>query len=892
VSLYLWTGADAQTIRKVFQPVISQSEVPHKVIPFPEFKDQPLTIPQIGKGDVLLACGNRAIEAMQATGFFGDKKKRTIGSQREKAFPCHGGHVLFTYDPGMANIDYARVPEMQWDAQLAIRVHNTGSTECLAVKDCEYVWVESFHELVSEIDKRHAATGKPVYMSVDTETMGTDEYAPGVRILSVSFTIDEGKSFMMYFEQGEKPIQPLPWKNPDAYDYWEGVWEQINWLLTTDKVRIEGANLKYDCRWFQRHWNIACTNFKFDTLLVGTLLDENRSNSLKLHAKIMTPLGGYECVGLGTKVLKTDLTWANAEDFKVGDELIGFDEHSSGKYRRLRKATVLSTKLIEKPCIRIGLSNGKSIVCSRDHAFLTVTKSVSRGGWHTVDHLRIGTKIRSAVPIDDVDGSFEGGWMSGFLDGEGFVSKNSYGNSDGDAGFGLGWSQKAGAVHDRACDILNRAGVTGYGIASKHGGTNKDVLTAKMAQWDALRVLMRYRPIRLLAKEPWIGMAVFADGSPSVISLEDVGMQTVVAMKTSTATFIAEGLCSHNCGMDKYDMAHLEVVPKEELGQYMGGDTDATHRVAKVMRKELLADKQLVNFYTKLLHPSSLVFEKMERTGIVVDIDYYDRLETKLEAEQERLKAKMKALCPKKLIAKYCDNFSFSRPVIIKDLFFSPTGYNLKPRMMTEKSGEPSTAHDHLMMFADVPEAAEFVKLLAELNSANKTMSTYVRGFRKHLRSDGRFHPTFMLFKGDFNNEEDSGADTGRCLVGESLILTDKGEIPIKEVVERGEKGEQFKVLTHRNRWLPVTGFWRNGLKPVVQVRAAGRVLVSTYNHPYMSFPSWKKAEDLKTGSWLYTMVQPPSTEIWKEIPDWPFEVSNMGRVRRAIDGKGTSGGT
>jgi DNA polymerase I-like protein with 3'-5' exonuclease and polymerase domains len=513
--LYIWTGAEASTIRKVFEPAISHQTIPHKVIPFPEDKSLPLTIPQIGPGDVLLACGNRAIEAVQATGFFGDKKKRTIGSQRERAFAKNGGHVLFTYDPGMSNIDYARVPEMQWDCQLAIRVHEFGSTECLELKKCNYDWVESFHELIEEIDKRFAATGKPVYMATDTETMGKDEYAPGVQILSISFSIDEGKSFMMYFEQGEKPIQPLPWKDESAYEYWEGVWEQINWLLTSEKIKTEGANLKYDCRWFQKHWNIACTNFRFDTLLVGTLLDENRSNSLKLHAKIMTPLGGYEE------------------------------------------------------------------------------------------------------------------------------------------------------------------------------------------------------------------------------------------------------------GMEKYDMGHLEVCPKQELGQYMGGDSDATHRVAKIMRKELLADKKLVNFYAKLLHPSSLVFEKMERTGICVDIDYYDKLETKIEAEQDRLIAEMKALCPAKIKAKYSDNFSFTRPNLIKDLFFDPIGYGLKPIVFTEKAKEQtkeyaSTTNDHLMMFADMPEAAEFVKLLAELNSANKTMSTYVRGFRKHLRSDGRFHPSYMLFKGDYGETEDAGADTGR----------------------------------------------------------------------------------------------------------------------------------
>jgi DNA polymerase I-like protein with 3'-5' exonuclease and polymerase domains len=511
LTVSIWTGAESQTIRKVFQPVLATRQVRHQIIPFPEDKKQELIVPQIGQGDVLLACGNRALEAFAKVGIFPDKKKRTIGSLREKPWKREPGKVLFTYDPGMCHIDWARVPEMQWDMTLAIRLHDTGTTELGGDWAKDYHWLESLHELIEEIDNRFEQTGKPVYMSCDIETMGLDEYKPGVQILSISFTIEDGKSHMLYFEQGEKPTQPLPWKDPNDYDYWEGLWEQINWLLTTPKVRTEGANFKFDSRWITKHWAISCTNQRFDTMLAGTLLDENRSNSLKLHAKIMTPLGGYED------------------------------------------------------------------------------------------------------------------------------------------------------------------------------------------------------------------------------------------------------------GMDKYDMAHLETVPKEELGPYMGGDTDVTHRCAHVMRTELSKDHKLANFYTKLLMPSAKVFEKMERVGICVDAPYYDMLETKIEAEQERLITAMKSLCGGKLKAKYADNFSFTRPALIRDLFFSPLGFNLQPLMMTEKSQEASTSVDHLLMFGDEPEAKAFVDLLSQLNSANKTISTYVRGFRKHLRSDGRFHPSYMLYRGDYgNDDDDSGTDTGR----------------------------------------------------------------------------------------------------------------------------------
>jgi len=52
-------------------------------------------------------------------------------------------------------------------------------------------------------------------------------------------------------------------------------------------------------------------------------------------------------------------------------------------------------------------------------------------------------------------------------------------------------------------------------------------------------------------------------------------------------------------------------------------------------------------------------------------------------------------------------------------------------------------------MFADVPEAKEFVAVIREDSSIMKTYDTYVVGFLEHLRSDGRFHPTYFLYVGD-----------------------------------------------------------------------------------------------------------------------------------------------
>jgi len=59
-------------------------------------------------------------------------------------------------------------------------------------------------------------------------------------------------------------------------------------------IRLKASNFKYDTHWLAVRAGFQCSTFTFDTVLVGSLLDENRSNALDVHVKIYVPaLGGY-----------------------------------------------------------------------------------------------------------------------------------------------------------------------------------------------------------------------------------------------------------------------------------------------------------------------------------------------------------------------------------------------------------------------------------------------------------------------------------------------------------------------------------------------------------------------------------------------------------------------
>ena len=67
----------------------------------------------------------------------------------------------------------------------------------------------------------------------------------------------------------------------------------------------------------------------------------------------------------------------------------------------------------------------------------------------------------------------------------------------------------------------------------------------------------------------------------------------------------------------------METVPLDDLRAYHGGDIDATQQVADVLRDELVEDGPLARFYVRVLHPAARAFEKVERRGIVVDLQEY-----------------------------------------------------------------------------------------------------------------------------------------------------------------------------------------------------------------------------------------------------------------------------
>lgn len=227
---------------------------------------------------MLVALGGEALKLLVEAKVV--PKNRSINSLRNKPFPLPGGgYVLVTYSTSILDVDYGKFVDLQTDMMAACRFVKTGS---FAPHTGEYRYVNDFTEAAKWI----ANQKNPVVVTLDLETLGLDPYALEGYIESIQITYRKGAADVIRFRTP---------RNCEEFNGSGVLKAQIEWLLTCPKIKLRGANLKYDLNWIAEQWGITtCTNYNFDTTLVGSILDENRSNSLTVHAKLFSDLGGYD----------------------------------------------------------------------------------------------------------------------------------------------------------------------------------------------------------------------------------------------------------------------------------------------------------------------------------------------------------------------------------------------------------------------------------------------------------------------------------------------------------------------------------------------------------------------------------------------------------------------
>lgn len=235
----------------------------------------PQALPELKSGDVILAFGKERLAALQASGVYA--KNRTIGSVRQSFREYGAGHIAVTYSPGIKLSDHKSWVDLLIDVRSADKFAATGTNE---PETGDYKYVNSLQQVIDHV----LAQSNPVDVFLDLETVSLNPYADDAYIVSLSVTYQVGQSSVIYFA------------NKTEADLRQRIklFHEVKFLLTDPRVRIGGANLKFDLHWIFVQWGIVCTNYTNDTTILGSLLNENRSNSLNNHAKIYTEMGGYD----------------------------------------------------------------------------------------------------------------------------------------------------------------------------------------------------------------------------------------------------------------------------------------------------------------------------------------------------------------------------------------------------------------------------------------------------------------------------------------------------------------------------------------------------------------------------------------------------------------------
>lgn len=280
------------------------------------------------------------------------------------------------------------------------------------------------------------------------------------------------------------------------------------------------------------------------------------ANELECFEYEYTATGVRYCVAPLTPILTKDLRWVSADSLAVGDELLAFDEYATkAKGRCWRKSIVEQTGKINRPCYKLTLEDGTILTASAEHRWLVMVGN--KPEWRLTSELRARHLTKKSLRLApsrllrvshvwSEATSYEAGYLAATLDGEGSIDQN-YRKDHGGNNARLSFAQR-----DNAMAFYARECLSAFGFSwSEFGGNgkNNDVIAfcVKGRRPEFIRFLGQIRPKRLLAKFDPDKLGSFdVMQCVAIQSIEYIGEQQVIALGTSTRTFIANGFASHN----------------------------------------------------------------------------------------------------------------------------------------------------------------------------------------------------------------------------------------------------------------------------------------------------------------------------------------------------------
>lgn len=326
-----------------------------------------------------------------------------------------------------------------------------------------------------------------------------------------------------------------------------------------------------------------------DTLIRSRLLNPDRygGHGLKAwglalgeHKGDYTDFSHYNeemleyCITPDMRLLGEDLHWKPASEFSVGDNVLGFDENiESGRHgRRYKNANIEIITETDAEVFEVTLESGKVLKVTKEHRFLVSNNS--QYVWVETKDLRTKetspkhySKLPCLLPVYEQDTSFDAGWMSGMLDGEGCLSNGKQRPHT------LSVAQRPTKTLEKLEKVFKKFEVS---TSKRDVKTSSDCISLRVTGGfsEVYRALCLFRPERLLSKVNFDSFGrlemrgkSFNDG---VVSVKSVGVQKILKIQTSARTFMCEGYPMHNCVQDTKVTSLIYKTLSSEYDNYEG----------------------------------------------------------------------------------------------------------------------------------------------------------------------------------------------------------------------------------------------------------------------------------------------------------------------------------
>lgn len=190
-------------------------------------------------------------------------------------------------------------------------------------------------------------------------------------------------------------------------------------------------------------------------------------------------------------------------------------------------------------------------------------------------------------------------------------------------------------------------------------------------------------------------------------------------------TIAYEEVCGK--GANQIGFAEVDI---ERATAYAAEDADITLQLHQAMYPEVQNNKGLQFVYSNIEVPVSVVLQKIERNGVLIDADMLNRQSTEIALRLHELEQQAYVLAEQ--------NFNLNSPKQLGEIFFQKLGL---PVVKKTPSGAPSTDEEVLQKLA---EDYPLPKLVLEYRGLAKLKSTYTDKLPKMIHPHtGRVHTNY-----------------------------------------------------------------------------------------------------------------------------------------------------